>query len=89
MRPLLSNRATSLLKLARGLAYKIIFLPTRAYTIAAQGRLYSYDIMQVIEFSSVYSILALHTPGHTMESVVYMVLDKTQDNRPLKVRGQR
>ena len=46
------------------------------------------SVLQVIEFTSSYSIQALHTPGHTMESVVYLVLDKKQDNRPLKV-GRR
>lgn len=39
---------------------------------------------EVIEFSSQYSIHALSTPGHTMESVVYLVVDKSQNNRPLK-----
>lgn len=39
---------------------------------------------EVIEFSSQYSIRALSTPGHTMESVVYLVVDKTQNDKPLK-----
>ena len=40
---------------------------------------------KVIDFSSRYSIKVLSTPGHTMESVVYLVVDKTLDNKPLKV----
>ncbi len=40
---------------------------------------------QVIDFSSRYVIKALHTPGHTPESVVYLIVDKKDNNRPLKV----
>ena len=41
--------------------------------------------MQVIEFTSSYSIKTLHTPGHTPESVLYLVLDKKDGDKPLKV----
>lgn len=37
-----------------------------------------------IEFSSRYSIKTLHTPGHTPESVVYLVIDKEEENKPVK-----
>lgn len=35
---------------------------------------------EVIEFTSRYSIRVLHTPGHTPESVVYLLVDKTNNN---------
>ena len=42
---------------------------------------------QIIEFTSEsrYALKVLHTPGHTMESVVYLLIDKLNDNKPLKV----
>lgn len=39
---------------------------------------------EMIDFSSRYAIRVLHTPGHTPESVVYLVVDITNNNRPLK-----
>lgn len=39
----------------------------------------------MLEFTDTYSIQALHTPGHTMESVVWMVIDKSEGNKPLHV----
>ena len=41
--------------------------------------------MQLIDFTSRYAFKVLHTPGHTMESVVYLLVDKADDNKPLKV----
>lgn len=41
--------------------------------------------VQMIEFTSRYAFKVLHTPGHTMESVVYLLVDKLHDNKPLKV----
>ena len=41
--------------------------------------------LQLLDFTDTYSIQALHTPGHTMESVVWMVIDKSEGNRPLHV----
>ena len=35
--------------------------------------------------TDVYAIQALHTPGHTMESVVWLVVDKEEGNRPIHV----
>ncbi len=40
---------------------------------------------QIIPFSSRYDVKVLHTPGHTPESVVYILVDKQTDNTPLKV----
>ena len=39
----------------------------------------------MIELTSRYAFKVLHTPGHTMESVVYLLVDKLHDNKPLKV----
>lgn len=41
--------------------------------------------LQVIDFSSQYAFHVVHTPGHTPESVVYLLIDKTKENKPLKV----
>ena len=41
----------------------------------------------MIELTSRYAFKVLHTPGHTMESVVYLLVDKLHDNKPLKVRS--
>lgn len=38
----------------------------------------------MLELSEKYAIRVLHTPGHTMESVVYVLVDKQQD-KPLQV----
>ena len=42
-------------------------------------------VLQMIELTSRYAFKVLHTPGHTMESVVYLLIDKLHDNKPLKV----
>jgi glyoxylase-like metal-dependent hydrolase (beta-lactamase superfamily II) len=39
----------------------------------------------MIEFTPRYAFKVLHTPGHTTESVVYLLIDKLNDNKPLKV----
>eukprot|EP00731_Ephydatia_muelleri_P022012 Em0014g603a len=39
---------------------------------------------EVIDFSSQYAFHVVHTPGHTPESVVYLLIDKTKENKPLK-----
>ena len=44
-----------------------------------------YPRVQIIEFTSRYDFKVLHTPGHTLESVVYLLVDKLNDNKPLKV----
>ena len=38
----------------------------------------------MIDFSSRYAFQVLHTPGHTPESVIYLLVDKKADNKPLK-----
>ena len=43
--------------------------------------------MQVLELSPRYAIKTLHTPGHTMESVVYLLIDRQSNDKPLQVRG--
>ena len=40
---------------------------------------------QMIDLSSQYAVRALHTPGHTPESLVYLLVDKSSNNKPLKV----
>ena len=37
---------------------------------------YCYQCVQIIEFTSRYAFKVLHTPGHTMESVVYLPIEK-------------
>ena len=39
---------------------------------------------EIIDLSSQYAFHVLHTPGHTPESVVYLLIDKTKGNKPLK-----
>lgn len=39
---------------------------------------------EMVDLSSRYAFQALHTPGHTMESTVYLLVDKTANNKPLK-----
>jgi len=45
--------------------------------------------MQVLELSSRYAIKILHTPGHTMESVVYLLIDRQNSDKPLQVRAMQ
>lgn len=46
---------------------------------------YYISTLQIIDLSSQYAFHVLHTPGHTPESVVYLLIDKTKGNKPLKV----
>lgn len=68
----------------RGFVHKLCLFVCLCMCILCLSHVCAY-VLQVIEFTSDYSIHVLHTPGHTMESVVYLVVDKKQDNRPLKV----
>ncbi|XP_065911105.1 uncharacterized protein [Dysidea avara] len=38
---------------------------------------------ELLDITDVYAIKVLHTPGHTMESVVWLVVDKEEGNRPI------
>ena len=40
---------------------------------------------QMIDLSSQYAMRAVHTPCHTPESLVYLLVDKSSKNKPLKV----
>lgn len=39
---------------------------------------------EIIQFSSRYSIKVLHTPGHTPEAVVYLLIDTSNSDKPIK-----
>lgn len=50
----------------------------------AQFDIHELKDNEVIEFTSRYGIKTLHTPGHTPESVVYLVVDRANGDKPLQ-----
>ena len=61
------------------------FLVQFSTFICSAGNHLKIPTLQVIDFSSQYAFHVVHTPGHTPESVVYLLIDKTKENKPLKV----